>query len=107
MNIADKIEQEARMNHLRDMAGAPRITESLTNHNFLFLIVDPTTGEFERYAQGSPVQIIQQLEKDPENSMIADVIKQQKWSDMEERQGNISFKYDDHIYMFVPIGHGF
>lgn len=80
-----------------------QLNERLQNHRYAFLIVDPTTGEFNEYGRGSPIEIISQIEKDPENSMIADVIKKRRFGDMSSEQGNLSFRYDDHIYMFVPV----
>ena len=75
------------------------IVEGLAQHNYTFYIIDPMTGEFTKYYSGSPISIIQQLERDPENSKIAEVIKQQP---MAGQDGVISFKYDDHIYAFMP-----
>lgn len=80
-----------------------QLNESLLNHRYAFIILDPQTGEFEEYGRGSPIEIIAQIEKDPQNSMIADVIKKQSFGDMKDNSGNLSFKYDDHIYMFVPL----
>lgn len=75
------------------------VVEGLAQHNYTFYIIDPMTGEFTKYYSGSPISIIQQLERDPENSKIAEVIKQQQ---MAGKDGVISFKYDDHIYAFMP-----
>lgn len=73
--------------------------ESLQQHSYTFYIVDPLSGEFTKYYSGSIIEIIKQLEQDPENSRIAQVIKQQK---MAGADGVISFVYDDHIYAFMP-----
>lgn len=82
---------------LQRLAGI--ITEGLALHSYTFYIIDPETGEFTKYYSGSIISIIQQLERDPENSRIADVVKQQK---IRGDNGVISFKYDDHIYAFMP-----
>lgn len=90
--------------NLQQLAGIYKpVQESLVNHNYTFLIVDPTSGEYTEYYRGSPIQILKQLEQDPENNMIADVIKQQNFGTMQDEGGNLSFKHDDHIYMFVPL----
>lgn len=94
----------SQLQNLQELAGIYKpVQESLTQHNYLFMIVDPQTGEYTEYYRGSPIQILQQLQNDPENSMIADVLKQKGFGDMQEQQGNLSFKHDDHIYCFVPL----
>jgi hypothetical protein len=94
MLISEHIQQVA----LQKLAG---ITEGLQQHNYTFYIIDPTTGEFTQYYSGSVISILQQLEKDPENSMIADVLKQQNIG-QPNGTGIISFVYDSHIYAFIP-----
>lgn len=90
--------------NLQQLAGIYKpVQESLQQHNYTFLIVDPMTGEYTEYYRGSPIEIIKQLQNDPENSMIADVIKQKNFGSMTSSDGNLSFRHDDHIYMFVPI----
>lgn len=69
---------------------------------YLYLVVDPTTGEFVEHGRGSIEMIIRSLEVDSENSRLADVIKQQSFGNMQQNGGKISFMYDDHIHMFVP-----
>lgn len=94
----------SQLQNLQELAGIYKpVQESMTQHNYTFLIVDPTSGEYTEYYRGSPIQIIQQLEKDPENNMLADLLKQKSFGNMEENSGNLSFKHDDHIYMFVPL----
>lgn len=90
--------------NLQELAGIYKpVQESLTQHRYVFLIVDPTSGEYTEYYRGSPIEIIKQLERDPENSMLADLLKQQNFGSMDNIGGNLSFKHDDHIYMFVPL----
>lgn len=90
--------------NLQELAGIYKpVQEALVNHNYIFLIVDPTTGEYTEYYRGSPIQIVQKLEQDPENSDIAALIKQQNFGEMNDTGGNISFRHDDHLYMFVPL----
>lgn len=92
------------LQNLQELAGIYKpVQESLTQHNYTFLIVDPTTGEYTEYYRGSPIQIMKQLENDPENSMLADILKQKNFGTMDESGGNLSFKHDDHIFMFVPL----
>lgn len=79
------------------------VNESLQGHNYVFLIVDPQTGECDEYGRGSPIQIMQQIANDPENSMLADVLKQRSFGEMDSTNGVLSFKYDDQIYTFVPL----
>lgn len=86
------------INQLQRLAGIP-LKESLQQHSYTFFIIDPHTGEFTQYSSGSVLEIIKQLESDPENSQIAQVIKQQQ---MAGKDGIISFVYDDHIYAFMP-----
>ena len=86
------------LEQLRKLAGIP-LTESLEQHDYTFFIIDPHTGEFTKYYRGAVGSIIKQLEQDPENSDIAQVIKQQK---MSGENGVISFVYDNHIYAFIP-----
>lgn len=91
--------------NLQELAGIykPVVQENLQQHNYVFIIIDPQSGEFTEYYRGSPLQIMQKLERDPENSMIADVLKKQNFGAMENVDGRLSFKYDDHIYAFVPL----
>lgn len=80
-----------------------RIQEALQQHNYTFYIIDPTTGEFTKYYSGSPINIIQQLQQDPENSDIAEVIKQHTGGQLKKTEdGIISFAYDGHVYSFIP-----
>jgi hypothetical protein len=90
--------------NLQELAGIYKpVQESLQQHSYAFLIVDPATGEYTEYYRGSPIEIIKQLRDDPENSMIADLLAQKNFGSMDDVQGNLSFKHDDHLYMFVPL----
>ena len=90
--------------NLQHLAGIYKpVQESLVNHNYVFLIVDPQSGEYTEYYRGSPIKILKHLEADPENSDIADVIKQQNFGSMNNNNGHLSFRHDDHLYMFVPL----
>lgn len=94
----------SQLQNLQELAGIYKpVQESMTQHNYVFMIVDPTTGEYEEYGRGSPVQILQTIQNDPENNMIADVLKSKNFGQMEDQAGSLSFKHDDHIYMFVPL----
>ena len=89
--------------HLQQLAGI--LTEdmsALKQHNYTFYIIDPTTGEFTKYYSGSPLSIMQQLQRDPENSRIADVLKSFNFSQGSGENGIISFPHDDHVFAFIP-----
>lgn len=87
---------------LSRLAGIP-LKEGLEDrqHSYTFYIIDPQTGEFTKYYSGSPIEILKQLEQDPDNSMIANVLKQQKVG-QPTADGIMSFVYDNHIYAFIP-----
>lgn len=90
--------------NLQELAGIYKpVQESLQQHQYTFLIVDPTSGEYTEYYRGSPNQIIKQLQQDPENNMIADVVLSKNFGSMDQHHGNLSFRHDDHLYMFVPL----
>lgn len=94
----------SQLKNLQELAGIYTVVqESLTQHKYVFMIVDPTTGEYTEYYRGSPIEIFKQLENDPENSMIADVLRQRNFGEMDTTGGNLSFKHDDHIYIFLPL----
>lgn len=69
---------------------------------YTFLIVDPATGEYTKYGSGSILQIMNQLKNDPENSRIADVIRNMNIGDKAQAGGNIFMPYDGDLYMFTP-----
>lgn len=94
------------LRNLQELAGihiSSPVQESLEQHRYVFLVVDPTTGEYTEYYRGSPIEILKQLERDPENSMLADILKKRSFGDATAEGGNLSFKFDDHIFMFVPL----
>lgn len=93
---------QSQLTELQALAGIP-VTESLQNHKYVFMIIDPMSGEYTEYYRGSPFDIVNKLQRDPENNMIADVLKQQKLADLAKPNGRLSFRYDDHIYAFVPL----
>ena len=79
-----------------------RITEALQQHSYTFYIIDPQTGEFTKYYSGSVIDIVQQLKRDHDNSMIADVLSKQNFGQMGGEDGILSFAYDGHVYSFIP-----
>lgn len=76
--------------------------QPLQQHSYTFYIIDPQNGEFTKYYSGSVVEIVQLLRKDPENSMIADVLSKQNFSQLGGKNGILSFAYDGHVYSFIP-----
>lgn len=79
--------------------------EALTQHSYTFYIIDPTTGEFTKYYSGSIIEILGKIQNDPENSMIADVLKKHTFGQAGGENGIISIPYDGHLYAFIPNAH--
>lgn len=89
--------------HLQHLAGIlVEDATALKQHNYTFYIIDPHSGEFTKYYSGSPISIMQQLQGDPENSRLADVLKSFNFSQGAGTDGIVSFNHDDHIFAFIP-----
>lgn len=88
------------LSEIRKLAGI-RLYESADSYTLW--IIDPTTGEMDKYYTGSIPFILDRLDNDPENSEIANVIRspEQTGARVTQKDGVISFKYDDSIFAFI------
>lgn len=90
------------LQRLQEMAGI--YVDESASQMYLYVIVEPSTGELTTHGQGTLTGIIRALEVDSENSKLADVIKHQTADTMRKSaDGRLAFQYDGHHHVFLPI----
>lgn len=90
------------LENLQHLAGIEKPLNENQQH-YIYLVIDPATGEYTKFGQGPIHLIIRALETDQHNSELADVIKQQTANTVNKRDGKLSFRHEGDLHMFVPI----
>lgn len=91
------------LQHLQKLSGI-QINESAPGTRYIFADVDPQTGEYHEIGRGDLNQIIVNLESDPENSRLADVLKNMSLANGKtDDKGNMTFYHDNYMYLLLRV----